>query len=799
MFKNNLKIAWRNLIRDRQFSFLNLAGLSTGLACALLIFLWVHDEKGVDKFHEKDKQLYRVMQNNNEPGGIQTSEGAPGLLASALKEEMPEVEDAAIMKLGKGGIVSFENTSMKAIEQYATPNFFSVFSYDLLKGERQDVLTNKYNIVVSDVFAKKLFGTTENIIGKTLKWDRGEWNGLYTISGIFKLPANTSTRFDLVLTYEMLFEKYSARLQDWGSSFVNTCVVLRKGTNIDRFNEKIRDFVKAKFKVNKGDPASLQYIPTIFLQRYSDQYLYNRFENGKQTGGRIEYIKLFSIIAMFILLIACVNFMNLSTAKAALRGKEVGIKKVMGAQRATLVLQYLGESLLISFVALVGAIGIMIALLPAFNQITGKKLQLDNIDSAFILLVSGIGFITGLIAGSYPAFYLSAFKPVDTLKGKLKTSIRELLVRKGLVIFQFTVSVVFIIAVLVVYRQTNLIQSKNLGYNKDNIIQFSNEGRLKGDGLKTFLTEIRKIPGVVSASSMRYDMKAPTGFGDLSWPGQQPGEKIQFGNLEINYDLLELFKFEIKEGRSFSSIHSGEVSKIIFNESAIAAMRLKEPIGKMVSLYGKDHEIIGIVKDFHFESLHEKIKPSFFKLTPDNLPIPWNVVVKLKAGTERETIAKLGKFYGDYNLGLPFEFKFLEEDFQALYATEKRAAVLSRYFAGLAILISCLGLFGLAAFSGYKRQKEIGIRKVAGATTVNIATMLSKDFLKLILVAALISFPLAWWLMNQWLDDFAYRVKLELWEFVLAGAIIFLITLLTISFQAVKAAILKPIDSLRMD
>ena len=804
MFRNYFKFAWRNLIKDRQFSILNLLGLSTGLACAILIFLWVNDERSVDKFHEKDNRLFRVMQNNVEPGGIQTSEGAPGPLANALVEEMPEVEDAVTVRSsvpggGTGGILSFGKSYSKARENYVTPNFFNLFSYELIAGNREQVLKDKYAVALSDELALKLFNSTENLVGKSVQLDRGDLSRSYVISGIFKKPSgHPSAQFDVLLNYELLFEKYGSRLQDWGSSMTNTYVLLKKGIPVKKFNDKIRDFVKSKFTAGGGDSKTLQYIPTIFLQQYSNQYLYNKFENGIQVGGRIQYVRLFSIIALFILVIACINFMNLATAKASGRTKEVGVKKIMGAHRRTLILQYIGESLLMTFFSLIIAIILIFILLPAFNQITAKQISLD-LNTNFIFSVLGITLLTGLIAGSYPALYLSGFKPATVLKGKLKTSLSELLVRKGLVVFQFTLSVIFIVAVVVVYKQTELIQTKNLGYSKDNIIQFSNEGKLKGEGLKTFLEGVKNIPGVAGASSMRYDLKAPTGFGGLSWPGKSPDEEITFGNLEINYDLIKLFGYQIAEGRAFSKQFSDEDSKLIFNQAAIAAMRLKDPIGKTVSLYGKDFQIVGVVRDFHFESLHEKIKPCFFKLTPENLPVNWNIVVKIKSGKEKETIAGLEKFYRSYNLGLPFEYKFLDEDYEALYASEQRVAKLSRYFAGLAIIISCLGLFGLAAFTAQRRQKEIGIRKVVGASVSNIAAMLSGDFLKLVLVAILLAFPLSWWAMNEWLNDFAYRIDIGIGVFIAAGVAILLITLLTISFQAIKAAIANPVKNLRTE
>jgi putative ABC transport system permease protein len=798
MLRSYLKIAWRNLRKDRQFTVLNLIGLSTGLACALLIGLWVSDELKVDKFHKKDRQLFQVMQNIPEADGILTIEHTPGLLANALKEEMPEVEEAAIATPPMGGpgtkgILSIGDVNIKAGELYVSSNYLNVFSYKLVHGDQNKVLSNKYAVLLSDEMAMKLFHTTENSIGKTVTWNRGKLSGQYIVSGVFeKPPAYSSAQFDLLFNYDVFFEKYADNLQKWGNSNPFTYVVLKEGTDIVQFGNKINKLRLAKLQLT--DPKALKDAGTLFVQRYSEKYLYNTYENGVQAGGRIAYVKLFSMIALFILVIACINFMNLSTAKATSRMKEVGIKKVVGASRGTLILQYLGESVLMAFLSVILATVLVTLLLPQFNVITGKQLTL-HVNTAFILPVLGITLFTGLVAGSYPALYLSGFKPVAILKGKLQNSISELLVRKGLVVFQFAISVVLIVSVFVVYKQIRLIQSKNLGYNKDNIIQFASEGKLRGD-LETFLPAVRNMPGVVGASSFSHTLTGDYGgTSAIRWQGKDPALNIRYAGLNVDYGLMEMFGFTMVQGRSFSREFGSDSAKIIFNEAAIAAMGLKDPIGKTVVLWGKERQIIGVVKNFNFESLYEEVKPCFLNVDPNRR----YVLVKIKAGMESATIGRIRKLYQSYNQGIPFEYTFLDDDYQAMYTSENRVAILSGYFAGMAIIISCLGLFGLAAFTALKRQKEIGVRKVVGASVSHVVTLLSKDFLKLVVMAMLVAFPVAWWAMNQWLNDFAYRIPLSADIFVVVGLLTLVITLLTISFQTIKAALANPVKSLRSE
>jgi putative ABC transport system permease protein len=798
MFKSHLKIAWRNLLKDRQFTILNLLGLSTGLACALLIWIWVKDEQSIDKFNEKDSRLFQVIKTSpNSDGTIETHETTPGLLAQLMAAEIPEVEHAVSVINDETGILSAGNKHIKVKPRFAGKDFFNVFSYRILHGDKNKALYNRHEVYMSDKLALKLFNTTENIIGKTVIWDQADTlDGAYVVGGVFEAPPeNATAQFDVVFSYELYFDTFRDMyaLNAWYGNSPDTYLVLKKGTDVKKFNEKIRDFCKKKLVAAHGD-KNLKWEGIIFLQRYSDKYLYNRYENGVQSGGRIEYVKLFSIIAVFILIIACINFMNLATAKAAGRIKEVGIKKVVGAGRRSLVLQYMGESMLMTFLSLGLAILLVSLALPAFREITGKTLPF-NFNTDLILSALVITIFTGFIAGSYPALYLSGFKPVKALKGKLQLSSGRSAIRKGLVVVQFVISAVLIVSVLVVYKQMKLIQTQNLGYDKDNIIRFANEGKIRQNP-GAFLSEVRSIPGVVSASSADGDLVGNhSGGGGISWPGKLPNQGVEFSGLDVDYDLMETLGLKMTEGRMFSKEFGTETDKVVFNETAIAAMGLKDPVGQTVNMWGRKKQIIGVVRDFHFESVYNKVTPFFFRFSQDNI----NMYVKIRAGEEKETIERLEKFYKTYNLGLPFEYKFLDQEYQKLYVSEQRVSVLSRYFAGLAIIISCLGLFGLAAFTAQRRQKEIGIRKVIGASVSTIAFMLSKDFIKLVLISMLIAFPLAWWMLDQWLDNFAYRTQIGAEVFLIAGVSTFIITIFTVSFQAIKAAVTNPVVAIKSE
>jgi ABC-type antimicrobial peptide transport system permease subunit len=792
MVKNFFKIAWRNLLKDRQFTILNLVGLSVGLSSALFIWLWIQDELNVDKYNVKDKQLYQVMANLESNGGVKTIEGTAGILAPALKSEIPEVEHAVSVLPASwfpfSGIVSSGGTKIKAGAQYIGKEYFDVFTCNFIDGDKSRVLSDKNSTAISDELAMKLFHTTEGVIGKTIEWVQSEFEGSFVITGIFKkTPVNATDQFDVLLNYGLVLEKRPNLLR-WDNSDPSTYVILKEGANINLVNEKIKNFVRDRSN-NKG--------PTLFLARFSDKYLYGNYENGKQSGGRITYVKLFSIIAIFIIIIACINFMNLATAKAARRSKEVGIQKVVGARRPAIIIQYLCESVLTVCISLLISMVIVVALMPVFNQITGKAIELQPTASMVAAILS-VTLLTGLLAGSYPALYLSKFKPVAVLKGTLKTSLGELWARKGLVVFQFAISVVFIASVLVVYRQINFIHSKNLGYNREHVIHFTIPLEMDSVQISSavaFVNEVRNIPGVVAASSYYHNLTGDHGsISDFQWPGKDPNMTIDFSNLEVGYGFVKTAGIKMKEGRDFNA-GAGAAHEIIFNEAAIKAMGLKDPVGKTISFWGQKRQIVGVAADFNFESLYHNIQPCFIQ----EYPVMPNVMVRLQGGQESRVIGAIEKLYARFNKGMDFEYAFLDDDYKKLYASEARVGILTRYFAGLAVIISCLGLFGLAAFTAQKRQKEIGIRKVVGASSYSVAFLLSKDFLKLIIVSLFIAFPVVWWTMNSWLGGFAYRIHIGPDIFLLTAVFAVAITLFAVSFQSLKAAMANPVKSLRSE
>jgi len=793
MIKNYFLIAWRNLVKDRQFTLLNIIGLTTGLACTLLIGLWIADERGMEHYNPNDDRLYQVMSNFKNEAGIKTGNATPGMLAAAMRADLPEVEDASQVLpaswILSGGIAGFEEKRLKASSQYADSNYFHLFSCPWLLGDRNRLFADNQGVALSEPFARALFGSPENSIGKVLQYDGGEFKGDFEVRGVFQPnPANAVEQFDLLFNYALCPVRRPG-LREWSNDDPSTFVLLKPGTDLARFNARIAGYVHQR--------SGKSWDPQIFLTKFSDRYLYNRYENGQQAGGRITYVRLFMLIAAFILLIACINFMNLSTAKAVHRAKEVGIKKVVGAGRLSLVAQYLTETLLLTFFALGLALLLIGFVLPVFNTITGRQLTL-HFAPALAGAVVAMTMLTGLIAGSYPAFYLSAFKPVTVLKGTLRTSLGELWARKGLVVFQFTLSVLFIAGVLVIYRQMDYIQSRDLGYRRDHLLHFVTPSP-KDTAIRHFtggfVSGLKNIPGVVNAAMYGHDLLGRHGsIGGVSWPGKNPNTEFDFANIEIGYNFLETAGIRLKEGRNFSQ-NENAGHEIIFNQTAIDAMGLKDPVGKTIEFWGMRYQIIAVAQDFNFESLYSPVKPAFFRCYPTG----GQVMVRLKAGSEAPTIAALKRAYSEFSPDQPFEPVWLDQDFEKLYASELRVSVLARYFAGLTILISCLGLFGLAAFTAQKRKKEIGIRKVIGASATQVTVLLSREFLLLVGIANVIAFPLAWFGMQKWLDGFAYRIPVRADLFLWTAVVALVITLLTIGFQSIRAARANPVDALRTE
>jgi putative ABC transport system permease protein len=748
MLKNYFKIAWRSLLKDRQFTFLNILGLSSGICCAVLIWLWVADELSVDKFFANDNRIYEVMESNRLNGQQQMSDESTGLVADLLIAQDPEVEYAASLAPPNWWpkyTLSVGDKNLKATGQYAGKDYFNIFSFPLLEGKAGDVLRDKNSIVISDELAMRLFSRTDHLIGEAVRFQQQQ---TFFVAGVFKAPPrNSSQQFDFVLSFEYLWEQQSW-VKSWDGTGPHNFILVREGTDINLLNKKIEGLI-AK---NSGDTTRRPV-----AVKFSDIYLQNTFNHGVSTGSKIVYVRLFSLIAIFILVIACINFMNLSTAKAARRMKEVGIKKVVGARRPQLIAQFLSESILLTLFATGLALVMTWLLLPAFNNLTGKEIVLHP-DFQLIGALLGITLVTGLFAGSYPALYLSKFNPLVVLKGRLPSSITEVLSRKGLVI-----------------AEGKLAQSQT-----------------------SFTDAVKQLPGVVNACFTTHNMVGRN-FGTyaVSWAGRDPKGAIYFEGFNCSYDFFETMGMRFAAGRSFSR-RFADTNKIIVNETAVAAMHLKDPVGKNITAYGVRFQIIGVVKDFHFESLHEPVKPSFF-LPYGGYGAGDKIMVRIRPGQQQETIGRIRDLYTSFNPGFPFTYHFLDEDYQRQYETEVHVATLAKYFSGLAIVISCLGLFGLAAFTAQRRQKEIGIRKVVGAPVGRIAVMLSAEFLRLVFIAILIAFPVSWWAMNQWLQGFAYRIEIGTSVFLLAAASVMLITVLTIGFQAIRAALANPVKTLRSE
>ena len=787
MIKHNLLISYRGFLRDKTTFLINLIGLSTGLACVLLIYLWVNDEMSMDKFHENDSQLYQVMTNYHGEHGIETWEHTPLPLAKAMIAEMPEVESATLLnqQFDPEGNISRGDTSFRSNRVFSDKRFFEIFSYNLIEGNSKQVLADKNKIVISEDLALKLFQSTSEAIGQTIEWGTAYRKNVLQVSGVFAdLPTRSTKQFDVVMHVDLMVEE-DPPAAHWNSTAVKTYVVLREGTDLQGFNEQIELYMWSKVPDRKTNK--------LFAQQYSSKYLYGRYEDGAQVGGRISYVSLFSVIALFILLIACINFMNLSTAQASKKMKEIGVKKTMGATRKGLIWQFLTESTLMVVLSCFAAFGIAFLILPQYNRITGKILEL-SLDFRPSLGIIAIILFTGLLAGSYPAFYLSGFKPVSILKGKLKASFGEQWVRKGLVVFQFALSVIFLVGVWVVNEQMQYTQSKNLGYDRDNIISFYRP-RYDVDP-EAFLAKLKDIPGVDEASTMVGDLLHVYGYNyGYKWSGEPSDEDIVFKTPNIWYDAIETFGMEVLEGRSFSRAYKDNYTKVIINETARKQMGLEDPIGQRISKGGLDQEIIGVVADFHFGSLHQKVEPLIFRMPRGG----WgrNTMVKIQAGTEQATIKAIEEHYKAFHAASPFEFTFMDTEYQRLYEAESRVATLSKYFCLLAIIISCLGLFGLAAFTAQRRSKEIGIRKILGSSVWGIVRLLSTDFTRMVVVGILIALPISYFITQRWLNNFAYKIDLEWWFFIGSAISTLLIAWSVVGLQTLRTAQLNPAECLR--
>lgn len=802
MLRHFITLSLRNFKRNRSTFLINLLGLSTGLACVILIYLWVSDERQIDHFHTTDQQLYQVMNNLELPFDVLTLESTPYPMAGSLLEEMPEVEAAVAVNdfftwRHREGIIAHQETKVETKGLYTTSSFFEVFPFQVLQGQSDDFLQRKDEVILSKSLTDKLFPDLSNPIGEIIEFDHTTFDGKFKVAGVFEgPPANATWQFDFLLHFDALLDQ-DPTAQQWTTNAAKTFLLLRDDTNPDEFNDKIAQYI------NERNQFSNAFTP--FVKRFSDKYLYGNYVSGIQIGGRIEYVKLFSLIALIILFIACINFINLSTAQASMKSKEVGVKKTFGIGRRALIWQFLGESLLLTTLSVVVAVQLAYWLLPTFNQIAGKQLSFELTTSTVFALLA-ITLFTALLAGVYPAFYLSGFKPVEVLKSKINLSRSEVWIRKGLVVFQFALSILFIVGLWVVREQIDLAQTKNMGYDRDNVISFDWKGHLydqwngllegkTNESFYAFMRGLKEIPGVAEVSNMSGnildDIYGQTG---ITWNGQEGEKEVHFQSPLVGYDFIETLDIKVLQGRSFSEEMGDDFSKVIVNEATVELMGLKDPIGQVIGL-NEGSEIVGVVEDFHYGSIRNAVEPLIFRCEQNGR----NVLLRIKAGNEKNTLEQVKAHYEAFLPGYSFDFSFLDDDYQALYEAEQKVSALSWYFACLAVIISCLGLFGLATFTAERRRKEISIRRVLGASSIRIIRLLSRDFTQTVIVAILIALPLSYLLARNWLSSFATSIQLSPVIFLGTGLLVLLIAWLTVGVQTYQAARMNPIQALKED
>jgi ABC-type antimicrobial peptide transport system permease subunit len=790
MFKNYFKTALRNLWRNKAFSLINILGLALGLACSLLIMLWVNDEYNVDAFHKNGPQLYSVYEKQYRDGEVNAFHGGPGVMADEMKRVMPEVQYA--INIDWSNLSTFEagNKIIKENGYHAGQDFFKMFSYSLLEGSVIKALETPSDIAISKKMAEEFFGSPAEAIGKTIRYQNDK---NLKITAVFdNVPQNSTVQFDYVMNWQE-FLQGNSWATEWTNNGPPCYIMLRAGTDAKAFETKITKFLD---NYNK-DQNPHSYI-RLGIEKYGDIYLHSNFDkNGNISGGRIQYVQLFSIIAVFILLIACINFMNLTTARSVKRAREIGVRKVVGAMRFALIKQFIGEALVIVSIAVIISLALVMLVMPQFNQLTGKQIHIPFDSFNFWLKITGLLVITGFISGSYPALYLSSFNPVKVLKGLPKFSGPALWFRKGLVVFQFMLSIVLIIGTIVVSKQVSYVQTINLGYDRENLLYIPLEGDLIPK-YTLFKNQVLNMPGIKDVSRITDNpTEINNGTGGVNWAGKDPNKDINFTQSAVGFDFVKTMRLQLAQGRDFSKDFATDSVGYILNESAAKIIGFKDPLGKPLTFWEKPGTIIGVLKDFHFNSMHEQINPMVLRLGEN---IGWGrALVRTEPGKTKEALASLEKVCKALNPKFPFTYQFSDEEYAKLYKSEQVVSQLANYFAFLGIFISCLGLLGLVMFTSEQRTKEFGIRKVLGASPATLFNLLSREFLLLVFIAMLIASPLAWIMMDNWLKDYAYHIDITWWMFVIAGILAILIALLTVSFQAIKASIANPVKSLRTE
>lgn len=787
MIKSFFKVAWRNLLRSKGFSAINIAGLVVGMSSAILILLWIQHEVSYDQFHEKKDRIYEAWNRAEFSGALNCWNTTPKVLARTLERDLPEVECAVRVNWPSSFLFSIGDKKLKVRGNMVDSNFLQVFSFPLLQGNPSLVLKDMHSIVLTEQLAKKLFGR-ENPMGKIIKIDN---KVNFTVTGILKdLPNNT--RFDFEYLLPWAYNRYLGfDDENWGNNSTRTYVLLKENASLAS--------VAPKVKVIKQRYARDEPKWEMFLYPMKKWRLYSSFSNGVEDGGgRITFVRLFGIVAAFILLIACINFMNLSTARSEKRAKEVGIRKVVGAQKVALVGQFICESILLALIAGFFAIIVVQLSLGGFNTLTDKRLYVPYTNPWFWLI--GIGFIlfTGLLAGSYPAFFLSSFKPVKVLKGSFKKAQSVITPRKVLVVLQFTFAIVLIICTIIVKQQIDYARERQTGYNKYNLVYHIYSGDIEKNS-ELIRNELISSGAAIAVTktSAPITQSWSDGWGQ-EWEGKDPNDKTDFFRYNADEGLGKTAGLQFVQGRDFDlKKFPADSTAMIINESSLKVMKFKDPIGKIVKDNDIDWHIVGVIKDFILTDPYQPTRPMLIYGAKS-----WFYVMMIRlneANATGKNLKTAEAIFRKYNPEYPFEYQFVDEEYARKFEDEKRIATLAGLFAGLTIFISCLGLFGLAIYMAESRVKEVGVRKVLGASVAGLAALLSKDFLKLVLIAFVLASPVAWWAMHAWLSNYPYRVPIQWWVFVVAGLLSMMIALATVSYQAIRAALTNPVKSLRTE
>ena len=793
MFRNYLIIAVRSLFRQKGFSLINILGLAIGLASALLILLWVQDELSFDRFHEYADRLYRVEEDQYYSGEVYHVNVTPYPSGPVWKDEIPEIEDACRYQWPSGMLFTYGEKAFYEGGCVAVDStFFDLFTYEFVHGNKATALTEPYSAVLTEETAEKYFGD-ENPIGKSLSVNN---QFEFTVTAVLKsIPKNSINQFDILVPFDYLKEigQYG---DSWGNNSIRTYIKLVENAVIDSVDSKLTAVVRGH-----NEETTTDFMAAPFTGIHLHQY----WGYGHDPSA-IVFVYIFSAIAIFVLLIACINFMNLSTARSSTRAREIGLRKVSGAGRKSVIIQFFGESVLLAFISLVFALIIASSILEVFNKVSGKELDFSSLMSTqFIIAMILVTLLAGLISGIYPALYLSAFRPIKVLKGDLSSGMKSGWFRKVLVVVQFTLSVFLIIGTVIIYRQLNFMKSKDLGYDKDNLFYFQMRGGIK-DNYQTIKDEFLRDPQVLNVSASNHQphqIGSNSGGGD--WDGKDPDQGVLIGTHIVDYDYIETVKIALTEGRTFSKEFPADLANpadssanFMINEVLEKIMGKENAVGERFSFWGMEGRIIGVMKDFHYHSVRSKIEPVVFLLAPTEW-FSW-ITVRIAPGDLEKTMRNLEKTWNEIMPGYPFDYNFVDESIDQIYRTEERLGNLLKYFTILAIIIACLGLFGLASFTAEQRTQEIGVRKVMGARVRSVMLLLSKEFSLLVIISCLIAIPASWLVMKKlFLQNFEYRTDLAWWIFLVASLAALLIAILTVSYQAARAALTNPADALRYE